>query len=581
MRASAAALTLSGVLFFVTLGFALERMQTYSEIKSSLQSPTVPTAVLDYGVRGGVFKRLRLFSLKQNDGKRFPKPAPQASPVPISAADIFQKKRQIRRYLYAPNSDWIAEQQDPAAARTSKNVPAALFRPGIPLLSLSVRRKDFFSPHFGIVHNFLERGREWERIAEAAYYEAGDKRFDTLAGIRLHGGDSRWPNNRHSFRLYFRPAYGLNSIEPGIIFGPASKPLERLVVHNDYPRSSPFTSCLLYDVARQLGCIVPETRPVILVVNNKDYGLYYLTEHVSRKQWEYRFGHNDFLFYIDKGSADRESKKAYRELTAWLAEARAPISMKQAAQRINIENLSRFLLFRVFASDTDAFQGAVVFDKRQRQPRWSWVTWDVDHGFGQEGDLRPWPNLWQTPTWDLVVSNPQDPQFGQKMKDLDFRSELFSRLLRESPEFKRYFVRLVMDVLNHELKREFTEERVGYYEKLASSSDQKDLKFIEDYRDFFAHRPQYLRDSMQHTFGVRESVRCSVEGNAKVGLRIDGYREVIPYVGHYFVGEKISLKISKQAQRRFSHWLVNEERRESETLNEPILGPTTIKLVLH
>jgi hypothetical protein len=118
---------------------------------------------------------------------------------------------------------------------------------------------------------------------------------------------------RH-FRLYFREDYGTNQFKPGVLFSPEAEPIKRLVVHYDWPDDTPFTTCLAFDIARRIGCDVPEIKPALLYFNGNPRGIYFISEHVGRKQWESHLKHDRFLFWRYRGESDEETVRAYREL---------------------------------------------------------------------------------------------------------------------------------------------------------------------------------------------------------------------------------------------------------------------------
>jgi len=277
-----------GLVLFVAGGFFLERSAWFVPLKQSLRCQTVPTGLLGYGAMGKVIKDLGLVKAVENDYSRFPK---TLGDVNINIP-IFQKQRQVGTYLFAANPGGIEE------FPSSRVINEECFREGWPLISIVADHNDLYGYERGIavrkglVPPAERKGLEWERFASISYYEHGKLLFATGAGLRTHGQIAK------SFRLYFRDEYGADQFKSGVLFDSESQPIKRLVVHDDYPHGLHFTTSLAFDIARQIGCVVPEAKPVIFFLNGKSQGLYWISEHLSKKQWESHFKHDNFLFFV-------------------------------------------------------------------------------------------------------------------------------------------------------------------------------------------------------------------------------------------------------------------------------------------
>ncbi|MEM6688731.1 MAG: lamin tail domain-containing protein, partial [Planctomycetota bacterium] len=80
----------------------------------------------------------------------------------------------------------------------------------VPTLSISTDLDNLFDSAIGIYSNARQDGRDWERPASAEWINPdGTEGFQVNAGLRIRGGFSRNDfNPKHSFKLYFRGAYG-------------------------------------------------------------------------------------------------------------------------------------------------------------------------------------------------------------------------------------------------------------------------------------------------------------------------------------------------------------------------------------
>lgn len=520
---------------FLAAGFGLERAERFRSIREALRDPSVPTAMLNRGSLGRVLRHLRLVRPIVNDGRLHP--PMEASKAPLDAS-LFQKKRMVGDSLYVANADWVED----LATQPELAIPEALpeqFRAGWPLIAIEVAERDLNGPKWGIFANYKGHGREWERQAAMAYYVDGRQVFATRAGVRLHGGKSREPGKRHSLRLHFREEYGATEFQPGLLFDSRCAPLRRLVVHADWPESHPFAGLLAFDMAERIGCVVPRTQPVLLVLNGKlQEGIFWLSEHVSRSAWENRVGHKDFLMHVVKAQREVKSFPAYHEFCNRVLKTPAPLDLAAFEGLADLDSLSAYVLAVVYGGVSDGFQGAAIRDQRAAKPRWAWINWDMDHGFWDvygDGSRK----TWQKESWEHVYKRQGDRNYALWRNRGDVRSVLFTRLMNDSPVYRARFIRYVVDMLNHRLTVAFMDGRIAHYEQLVRSRGQTDLAFAADYREFVRARPAILREGLQRLFDAGPVWRVEVRAPAGMPLRIDGFEAASPYVGHYFDGQEI------------------------------------------
>lgn len=85
----------------------------------------------------------------------------------------------------------------------------------IPSWSITTDLDNLFDPGIGIYSNANEDGDDWERPASVELLQPGGSAgFQVNAGLRIRGGFSRSNSNpKHSFRLFFRGAYGDAELE--------------------------------------------------------------------------------------------------------------------------------------------------------------------------------------------------------------------------------------------------------------------------------------------------------------------------------------------------------------------------------
>ena len=539
-------LVAAGLAGFLAAGWGLERVAAFQAAKAALRDPAVPTALLNRGSLGRLLRHLRLVRPVPNDGALHAKSAYSKTALD---AGLFQKKRVVGGWLYESNPDWVADWTGRTAAHSA--VDPAWLRSARPLIALDVAAADLTD----LLNQPEGRGKEWERPAALAFYRDGQRVFADQVGMRLHGGRSRLPGRTHSYRVYLRDEYGPSSFSPEWIGGATCRRLSRFVIRADWPARYPFAGLLALDAAERLGCTVPRTLPVALVLNGQlQTNVYHLSEHVGRAAWADRLGHKDFRMFIYKGQSEKEAEEAYREWShrvIW-----DPLDYELLEREADLDNLCAYIFAVAYAGVTDGFQGAAIRNLRDERPRWAWINWDMDHGFWDfHGDAFARPR-WEQESWELVFKRAEDRNYAFWRTRGDVRAILFARLMDEVPAFRERFLRFAADSLNHRLTDVFMAARIGHYEELARAFGRTDLGFIEEYREFARRRPAVLRAGLQRLFAAGE-LRCvDVRVPADARLRIDRFDHVGPYSGIYFDGQTVAIEWAGPAEG-FRGWALD------------------------
>ena len=435
----------------------------------------------------------------------------------------------------------FAVHRRPADMPSTRAVPLREVAAGYPVLSIAADRDDLLHPERGLLTHPMERGRDWERFAYASFLNRGQLVFASGAGLRVHGGRSRLGSEKKSFSLRFRRRYGDPGVPAEIFFGRPASDLERLVVHNDLRqdrtgRRWQFVNPLAYDIAAKIGAITARTLPVRFILNGESQGVYVLTEPIDPAFFEARFGHRDFHF---------EHSETSILLRHWSVNTE-PFTMAAASTRVDLENLTRWVISILFCGTTDIWQGTLARDLRSPREEWFWIAWDMDHSFMDLYQRASVP--WEIDTFSSLLGKP------------DARSRILGRLLEQDPKYREYFVQTVTDALNHRITPEFLSERLNHYRILAGRYELAEQEFLDITERFLAERPARVRELVQQYIGAGEIREVRVRTSAGVPLEIDGYRTEGDYSGRYFEGSSVSVAIPTDARSRFQGWTVNETR---------------------
>lgn len=445
-----------------------------------------------------------------------------------------------------------------------------------PVLSIAADHDYLYDPETGIMENMLRTGPEWERLASVSLWEEGELVVGRRVGLRIHGDSTRFRGDP-SFRLLFRPMYGASSRDGGRLLGPETEPAAAVVVHVVRWRGH-YPNIFVFEIARRLGLPTVEFRPARVFLNGDPRGIYVLTERVMPDGWgRTHFGDDDFFMYVYKGETKPPSRAAHDDLEQWAGSVDT-LTLEEAAERIDVDNLTRHLLTVMFAFTTDWAQGAALLDRDDSDARWFWLHWDMDQSFDLRGavDVEPWQQPFlplitlngtrdELEAWGIVTDDRHDARHRR-----DLRRVLFRHLLRDA-DYRRYLVRTVTDVFNHELTASFLEELLRRYRDLEAAPG---VYSRVDLGAYFRNRPDFIRARLTDAFGLGPPIPVRIDAGS-TDLLIDGYRETGAYAGRYYRGQTVTVAAADAAASPDA-WIVNGERVAGDRIEVTVDGPTDI-----
>ena len=425
-----------------------------------------------------------MFTRESEGGRHRLAKAPQASALP-TAGFLF---------VLAVLLPWLSWQAgDGTASRSSglvdlSGIPdSVLQRPAVVAVSVDPAQLEeiFAFPY--------QRGRNWERVGSVAFLSDGEVQFESVAGIRVHGGGSRqwFPK---SLRLFFRPSLQAEPA-PGDVLGldPTAE-YRSLVLHNDRrfgfdSASWHYANPLAYEITERLGVPTVKALPATLVVNDDPPLPFVIAESLTMDWLEHRFGHREFLVLETKDVTVLDAIRTQGPLAMLRARFGEPDtwSLEDIASLVDLDNLSRWFLAVLFCGTRDEFQGKMVLDQSRPDGKWFWVAWDMDLSFARKhvGDAPSWRydtfRYW-------MESDDGNP---------DARLFLLRHLFTTSEEFRDAFARLFETARRELVTPEFIEEALSRYERLATMHGVSDLRYQPKVRDFLTNRAAGLEEILR------------------------------------------------------------------------------------
>jgi len=454
-----------------------------------------------------------------------------------------------------------------ALNRTPARIPSTLVLPqedralGVPTVSLYVPNRHLYDLDTGILRHRLRHGKRWERQGWISFFEHGQLTFGGSAGVRVHGGGSRTTPFPQSFRLYFRKEYGTTALPGAVAFGGThTHALKRLILHNDmrlwrsvenrYHLINP----LAFDIARAMGNITPETRPVRFYLNGTFQGVYVLTEHFDVR--DFFEPHNGRRAYMNDDQLDRLWSDV-RSLT--------PLSMRTIAPLVDIDNLTRWFMAMEFCGTLDAYQGPGQFYQPERRPApWFWVTWDMDQSFRNQ----------DVDNFEALLERPGVHR-GRRANEP--RPRILTTLLREDPEYREYFKALWVELMNFAVTRDFVRERFAYYAAESLRLGVPDSEYLPHVRQFLEDRPAIIRAQAAHWLGTGPMLRLEVWSGGRP-ISVNGHTVESGWEGYYFPGMAVRVEATKPDDTPV-RWRVNGAPADGSALAFRIDRDTVLQAI--
>lgn len=383
----------------------------------------------------------------------------------------------------------------------------------VPVISLVVEPSVLWDEDEGLLENPDERSVEWERPSHITYLDENQQiGFALTAGIRLHGGVSRW-SPKQSLRLYFRSEYGESSLDYSLFPGSDVTHFKRLVLHaggQDKPSESGngnlLRNALVTQLTSELDVAAAQMRPVVLYLNGQLWGVYNVRERIDRFFFADHFGIEaaDFVGAVLYEREPMEGSWENWEQLAEYVEAHDltdPAAYAYVTAQIDLENFIDYHALQIYIGNIDwPKNNHDRFRSLQSGAKWHWIVWDTDASFA----LAPWADL----SVDSVARlfSPEDEKLYQE-------SMLFRKLM-ENPAFVSAFVARMAELLATTFSAEAVIAHIDALEaQYAPLMDYETLRWppagnwqasVAEMRLFAEKRPFLVREQLLAQLGENE-----------------------------------------------------------------------------
>ena len=394
----------------------------------------------------------------------------------------------------------------------------------LPIVSVVADPVDLWNRYSGIYDNPEEKGSEWQRAAQIEHLPADTGHVIRFpAEIRIHGQTSR-SRPKKSFRV----TYQSRSVEPqrGASLwhtqpGESSRTMVLRTGGNYRLRNELFQT--LY---AEVGGIGSPATLYLLLLNGEVWGLYNVHEYIDEGFLTRHIGPGQYDLIPDGGDGPVAAgdKKAWQKFEAFykthdLSDDR---TFAQLAKLVDLDNFTDYWLFNVYAANFDwPHHNTLAFrDRTSTDPRWRWISWDVDAAFDFDRQgLRH-----DTVAWALRDGLRHDLRFNhhkglQDDENMVAGTILMRKMVRNAPYRDRLVARLC-HLLDTTLRPSHVEGILNDLVRETGSGLPLDLTRwsiapasywdeVGAIRRFVRERPDLLRSYARQAFGLSSADSCS------------------------------------------------------------------------
>jgi len=467
----------------------------------------------------------------------------------------------------------------------------------LPVLSIGVQEDDFWSYEYGIYvpgvsfdpnavpwgnhGNYNMRGNEWERLVSIEYFEKnGQSAINQQAGIRIHGGTTRYNVNR-SFRLYARSEYGKSTIEyPFFENRPLHihKRLKLRTAGQDYNHSyfrDELMSVLMHD-----GEVTTEAHQSVNVFLNGEYwGIMHLRERFDDHYMERNYNiPRDEAEILSEWKTDNPHYLSFRNFVN-TADPNGANYLNRVNQYINLDSFLDKKIAEIFFGRWD-IHWEVWRDGRVSDSKWNWVMWDFDVGMMLPGFDPGRSNAWTGPAEHNITMNYLE-RFLTDFRIDNLNSE-FSFIIRNE-QIRNRFINRATQMMSSNLSENRMVREINRFQERLSPSMQRHIErwsslttkidSIEDWQEsieilryFASYRHPEVYDHFAMQFGLVGVSNLTLSMNdfandvdvngtsLSVLIRAADYNQSTSWTGTYFRNIPIQLVARPATGYRFDGW---------------------------
>lgn len=465
------------------------------------------------------------------------------------------------------------------------------FGSNILVISLSADPDCLFNEEIGIFENLGGYGREWERPVNVEVFTHYGKRvMAQAAGMRIHGGWSRYTQPQKSLRLIARREYSPEAGRFHFDFFPSEFDINRMPLtkfntlilrngSNDFGYGQEGRILANGMIRNELGSLlakkagflaVTPTQAAVVFLNGEYYGFSWLQVRIDEHYLEdiyaaparefdviniaeSYFETDDFVIIAD---LDRKNSFADKDL-------RDDEIFAELEALVDIENLLFYYAFHIFVGDDDF--------PHNNLRRWRY-TGEQAPGLAPELDGR-WRYAFIDLDWAFGNSGQGRNSFQLMLEGEEYEKSPFLKNILKHPDLADKFTMILCDIAANVVSGEIVAAAIDalYSDVVWDEVSSWAAKWGVSTRDIFsehmiiknfvANRPEYIFESLSQYFGFgMEMYTVKING----GEAIIGTQQGVS--SQHFNHLEVPVRPVVPKFYEFEYWILNGERIYDEEI---------------
>lgn len=403
------------------------------------------------------------------------------------------------------------------------------------------------------IPNYMQRGEEWERMANFEIINGSGVMLNQPVGIRIQGASNR-KNVLKRFSIYSRKKYsGSKWFDSPVI---NDKSNHSFVLREGFKNS--FIPTLVDD--RDIG--IQHGTPVDVFLDGEYWYSVYLLEKYSDSYFHEYYQLNSDNIQLVKDKTDSDLLRIINGEYA---------SDEEAYSRINsvmdIQSYIDFICINAYVDNEDVYErrnfltwkSIVKEDAEYGDTRWRWLLYDMDLLWNSHlREHTPNDIPYQVNTFTLGSSE-------VNVSDYTMIDQPLYKGLRKNSIFCRNFVLTFMDIVNTDFRKEQVLQKL---EEFGNSYPEN--------TEFFTYRADYIVPYMAEEFelnGSQETVTLTSNRSGKP-IKLNTIQPEIQdeWSGTYFTDYPVTVSACGEG---FDHWEITAngitKKYYDETLEVPVM----------
>ena len=379
----------------------------------------------------------------------------------------------------------------------------------LPVISLAMNESDFRNVN---IHTSLNS--QVQEPVNVELLELDGSGFQIDAGLKLFGGSTRYYAKK-SYEIKFKKKYGPGHLEYPVFDTVDSSVYNSLVLRSgsqdefagDYDEKIIVKDIVATSLMQKYTNVdVQAYKPVVMYVNGKYWGLYFIREKVDEtfvsNHYNVATTKSDTDILRIDGEVKTGSSKKYRTMMNFITSNSMANSSnyKKIKEQIDIENFCDFWIAEIWANNYDIVNTRYFSNKNIDNGKWKWIFYDLDSGYYNV-----------TGYGFNYYTRPQGIGYG-------YFSTALLRNLMKSSEFKKTFLeRMSYNLKNTWSTKNFNAEidrvlkEVGEAEMKRNLSRWNNISYttfqahVKKVKSFAAKRNAYIIKEAKAYFGLSDA----------------------------------------------------------------------------